>query len=391
MPFAICSTGSSTERTIGRLAAALWLCAAPSIALAAGTARVAVLSPVDWTGRTAPLDQVQTAVESALSERGLAPVPRSDLEAVLRKHRIRYTGGISGQTARAIGEETGVEGVLVTSIDDFETVDPPRFAMTCRWIQATSDAVPAWMETSARHGHEHPGAFGMGLISSVDVLIERSAGEMSASLAAFLRSGGPAQRGDLPRRFRPGVAVVNREWVSAAFSGSTPRVAVLPFIVDGARRDVGEVIASQFVRALIATGRMSVLEPGVVREALLEARLIQEGGPSLPQVDALRALLDVDLVVSGRVTDYEAMGSAPGSPFVGFSARGLDSRTRQVVWSSFSFGPGDDRPGPFGVFRIRSSIALASDLVRGAVEALEQELPPRDARGGAPTRKDDNR
>jgi hypothetical protein len=287
--------------------------------------------------------------------------------------------------ARAIGEEIGATGVLLTSVDDWEIVEPPRFAITCRWISADADASVGWMETSAHHGHERPGMFGLGLVASIEILVLRATDEVADSLAAGVGNIGTQALERVPDRFRPGTFAVDPDWAASVASGRPVRAAVLPFLVDEGLRDTGEVLSNQLVRWLPATGRIEILEPGVVREALLEARVIQEGGPSLPQVDALRALLDVDLVVSGRVTDYEAMGSSPGSPFVGFSVRGIDVHTRQAVWTSFSFARGDDRMGPFGTSRIHSSIVLTSNLVGGAVMALEDELlskAPRQAPGG---------
>lgn len=354
-----------------------WLCAAPLAVLAADGSRVAVFPPVNWAGQAVPLEQVQAALESSLSAQGLAPLPRADLEEFFRRHRIRHMGGISAEMAGAIGSETGAAGVLLTSVDDWESVDPPRVALTSRWVAATPEAALGWMETSAHHGQEHPGAFALGLVTSPEILLERAANQIAASLAAF-RGAAAAEKGSpAPRRFRPGSFVVDPGWAAEAASGRPLRVAVLPFVVDAARQEAGDVIASQCVRWLLASADVDVLEPGIVREALLSARVIQDDGPSLPQVDAVRALLDVDLIVSGRVTDFEPMGSAPGSPFVGFSIRGIDVRTRQAVWSAFSFGRGDGRLGPFGTERIRSSITLTSELVQGAVEAFDEELRTR--------------
>lgn len=387
MPCATSSTSSSADRTLARLATAAWLVLAPVAAFAAEGSRVAVFPPVNRTGKPVPLERVQAALEASLAARGFAPLPQEELEAFFRKHRVRYTGGISSELAGAIGAETGIDGVLLTSVDDWETVEPPRVALTFRWVAAIPEAPVAWMGTSAHHGHQNPGAFGRGLVTSHEVLLDRASEEIARSLEAAGEAEGEGVRTSVPRPFRPGSVTVDPGWADATASGRRLRVAVLPFVTDTPRREDGEVIASQFVRWLVETGSMDVLEPGVVREALLEARVIQEDGPSLPQVDALRALLDVDLVVSGRVTEFEAMGSAPGSPFVGFSSRGLDARTRQAVFTSFSFGRGDDRNGPFGAGRIRSSITLTSELVRGVVQALEEELRTRRPERAAPEKE----
>lgn len=390
MPFAIFSTVCSADRMRRRLAAIL-LFAASSLAAGSEPSRIAVFPPVDMTGRAAPSEQAHGVLEMSLMAHGFEPVPRTEMEDFFRRHRVRYMGGITAETAAALRAETNAGGVLLSSIDDWETVDPPRFALTSRWVATAPEAPLTWMETSAQHGHERPGAFGLGLVGSIEFLMYRASEDIAGALALFALGAPAPERDRAPRRFRPGSFAVDAEWAATAAAGAPLRVAVLPFVVDAARRDVGEVVSSQFVRWLITKTGMDVLEPGIVRAALLEARVIQEDGPSLPQVDALHALLDVDLVISGRVTDYEAMGSSPGTPFLGFSARAIDARTRQAVWSSFSFGRGDDRVGIFGTSRISSSITLTSGLVRGAVEALGQELASRRSSRGAAGDKEDNR
>jgi len=175
-------------------------------------------------------------------------LPRTELEEFFRRHRIRYTGGISGETAGAIGAETNVEGILLSSVDDWETVDPPRFALTARWVAAVPEAPLTWMDSSAHHGHERPGAFGLGVVTSAEVLIQLASEEIAESLAALGRASGTEDRARVPRRFRPGSFVVDPGWAAAAASLRTPRVAVLPFVADEAWRDAGENVTSQFVR-----------------------------------------------------------------------------------------------------------------------------------------------
>jgi hypothetical protein len=322
-----------------------------------------------------PLEEVQAALEDAFTSRGFAVLPREDLEAFFRRHRVRYTAGIPGELAALLGTETGVDGVVLTSVDDWGSLFPPRVSLTSRWVAAMPEAPIVWMDTSAHHGTERPGAFDAGIVSELPVLLERAAGALAESLRASAERGGrPERERNVPRQFRPSSLTVDPGWIDGLRSDRPLRVAVLPFVSELPRRELGQILASQFTRYLVADGNVDVLEPGVVRQALLEARVIQDGGPSLPQVDALRALLDVDLVVSGRVTEYEDRGEAPRTPYAGFSARGIDTGTRQAVWSSFSYATGDDDVGLFGTGRIRSSIALTSRLVAGVVRSLRRDM-----------------
>ena len=115
-------------------------------------------------------------------------------------------------------------------------------------------------------------------------------------------------------------------------------------------------------------GSAEVLEPGVVREALLKARLVQEQGPSIPQADLLRALLDVDVVLFGEVIEYIEAGAGTAEPEIEFSIRAIDTARRQAIWSSASHGRGDDGVFFFERGRVPTAHELASEMARGLIE-----------------------
>jgi hypothetical protein len=331
---------------------------------------VAVLPPINRSGQEAPQEWIAESLQAALARRGLRVLATEELDEFLARHRIRYTGGITEEHAVALGTELGLAGAVSVSIDDWEVNDPPRVALTARYVGAAAGAPLLWCHGVAAHGWERPRAFEVGIVTDVEVLLERAVETLAASLAA---AAAPA-RPETERRFQPSSLAVDPGWAAANHSVARPRIAVLPFVTQGVRREVGEVVALQFVKHLLAASHGTVVEPGVVRNALLEARVIQDGGPSLSQVDALRALLDVDLVVSGSVSDFELSGSAPRTPFVVFTARAIDAASRQVVWSSVSHARGDDGLRLFGSGHVRSGIELASRLVEGVVANVSKEI-----------------
>ena len=383
-----CST-SSTSNAVRRLAAAAFLAIAASFAWAdapppADGVSVAVLPPVPPPSGLAPVDRIADALSGALAARGIGVLPLSDVDAVLARHRERYTGGVSANMAVAFSQEAGVTGILITSVDDWDASEPPRVALTCRWVAATAETPILWMETAARHALERPGAFGVGLGKDVDTLLNEAIEELANGLAAnreALQAGKAAERPRrhaVERRFRPRSMAFDASRAIPVDAAARRRVAVLPFFTDGPDRDIGEVVALQFVEQLTAYDTYDIIEPGVVRQALLDARVIQDEGVSLAQVDAVRALLNVDAVVSGRVSEFEPLGIDPGSPTVAFTANVIDSRSRRVIWASFSFARGDDGLHFFGTGHVRSAVLLTSELVRGVVERV-QELTARGA------------
>ena len=160
----------------------------------------------------------------------------------------------------------------------------------------------------------------------------------------------------------------------------------MPFRSDVARADAGALVALQFVRRLAASPGVEVLEPGVVREVLLRARLVQSEGISLPQADLLRELLDADVVVAGRVDDWR---DAPGTgtvPHVSFTAQGIDTRTRRVVWTATTGHRGDRGVFFFGARLVRTANALAAEM---ALAVVARAVPgPGGGAGGVPAPAD---
>ena len=113
-------------------------------------------------------------------------------------------------------------------------------------------------------------------------------------------------------------------------------VAVLPFENRSDRRDADEVIRGQFVAQLARSGAFEVLDPGVVRDELLQHRIVLEGGVSVDRAMTLLDLLGADLVVSGGVEVYAAPLGPREPPRAEFTAYVIDRETAELVWSSAS-------------------------------------------------------
>jgi hypothetical protein len=341
---------------------------------------IAVLPVENLSGIEAPLDPVQAALRIALQDRGFELLSDEPLAEFMRRQRLRYVGGLSAEMGEALRTETGATSVLITSIDLYQQADPPRFALTARLVTAGGEPRIVWMDSAAASGDEKPGVLALGVIDDVMVLENRIVGRLGDSLASTLsQEATQAPTEDLssgPRRFRPrtlyraGPADLLAP-LPAASPHTSPdrvRIAVLPFANDSTTRNAGDLLTLQMVRHARTAPGVEVIEPGVVREALLRAHLIQEEGLSLPQADLVRLLLEADQVLFGEVTVYvEAWAGSP-EPEVDFSARALSTRTRQVACAAISHGRGDDGAWFFGLRRVPTAHELASLLTRGFVE-----------------------
>jgi TolB-like protein len=381
------SKPDGAERRLARGAvAALLLAAAASTPGLAGDGAPVAPSPPPGHGTSiailpfenlgdaaAPVAEIRETLRRKLADRGIVLLDDESLQKFMRQHRMRYIGGLARDMGRALSTETGAVAALVTSIDLYAEKDPPKLALTCRLVSAGEETHVLWMESAGLAGDERPGFLGLGRIEDPLVVRGRVTDRIAEALARHL-SGAQARR-DIaplqprePRRFRPRSAY--RSPVAPAAGSGPVRVAVLPFSDESATRHAGEILSLQILASLVRAGGVEVVEPGVVREVLLNARLIQEEGPSIPQADLLRSLLQVDVVLFGDVTEYTETGAGAAEPEIDFSVRAIDTARRQVVWSSVSHARGDDGIFFFGLGRVPTAHALATEMARGLVGEL---------------------
>jgi len=324
---------------------------------------VAVFPPVSLTGVVTPIDEIGRTLRVALEVRGVRILDPAELDEFMARYRVRFLGGISSELARAFREEQGVDAVLITSVDQYNDADPPKIAMTSRLVSTASGTQMLWMDGATRTGDESPGFLSLGLIHSAEEVGAAVIDRIADSLAAHL-GGGAASRQSRHKKFRPRIAFRDP---ALAGGEDVPRVAVLPFLNESNRTRAGAIVAFQFVRHLVGRDDVEIVEPGVVRHALLQSRLIMEDGLSYPQSDLLRALLDVDLVITGRITEYFDSRGIGVAPRAVFAVRAFDTEQRRVVWASTSSSGGDDRVVFFDVGEIYTAPRLVSEMARETV------------------------
>ncbi|MBP7147966.1 MAG: hypothetical protein KBD01_10505 [Acidobacteria bacterium] len=336
--------------------------------------RVAVLPVRNISGQvTAPVRELQAALEQALAARGIPLLERPVLDDVMARLRVRYVGGVDRETALGFWTEATTNAVLVTTLDLYEPADPPQVGLHARLAAVDGEELRLlWADSWTGAGDDHPGLLDMRLVHDPALLVARAVEQLADGLAAFLhgeRPAAPAPRAPgFRERFAPRSLHVQERGGAAA--PEVRRVAVLPPVNESGRRDAGEIVQLQLVRELVRMGGVDVIEPGQVRRMLLDTRTIAEGGGvSLTQTELVHDILGVDMVIAGRVSEYQQ--AAPGGvPAVEFTVYGIDSRLRQVTWMARSHGSGRPRLGFFGSGEVRSVHALAAELARGLVAAL---------------------
>jgi TolB-like protein len=130
------------------------------------------------------------------------------------------------------------------------------------------------------------------------------------------------------------------------------------------------VLTLLFIRHLSAFPQLRVVDSGVVRQQLLAARIIMDGGPSLRDAETIAALIDADFVLGGRVTRYQDYQGAGGRTRVEFSTVMIERKTRRVVWSSDSYNDGRDGVRFFERGTSRTAHSMATQMVGLTTERI---------------------
>jgi TolB-like protein len=357
---------------------------------------IAVFPIENLTGVPAPSRDLRLSLMGMLKSGGLELLDDNDLDRFMERHRVRYIGGIDKQTAVAFKKETGADAVLITSLERYDEIFPPKIALFCRLVSTEENPSILWMERTGMSGNDSPGILGLGLIGSPGVLAEKALSVIAGSLGRYLSTGhrgmnaaphgeaytatageAPPTVGHFGARFARGSRALEGRFapkVSYRAFGLGPenryRVAVLPFQNFSPRKNAGEIVALHFIRQLSKQANISVVEPGVVRQLMLEHRIIMPGGLSLSDVRLLGDYPPIDLVFTGTVFDYRDYTGLGGTPKVDFSVEVIGKKSEEVLWASESYNRGNDGVFFFDAGTVNTANAMASRMVGATVAEM---------------------
>lgn len=339
---------------------------------------IAVLPVENLSGVRAPLQRIGKMMTSGLENRGFNLLNEERLEKFRKKHRMRYIGGMSTKLALSIRDETGVDACLLTSLEAYREKYPPQLALISRLVLSGREPVIVWINSVGITGEDAPGLLGLGRVKKPEKLMARAIDQLLNSLSARLEilqeydqrpetfsqttSGRGVSRRYLPKDFFRSPMIE---------PGKTYRVAVIPFLDLAMRKNAGRIMALHFVKELHRRPNIVIMEPGMVREELLRFRAVMEAGPSLAISDLISSehSLDVDLVVSGKVFDYQG---ETGTAKVDFSVQAFEKHSREVIYTSKTYCSGDQGVFFFNVGRVRSAHNLTEEMTRAAVNLMIQ-------------------
>ena len=338
--------------------------------------RIAVLPIVNMSGKAAPLKGIRLALIQRVLRAGGRVLEDDGLERFMARHRVRYTGGIDTATAQALKDEAGIDAVLVTSLERYVDAGIPAIALTTRLV-STENMPPRilWMESSSLAGDDSPGVLGLGLISDIVRLQEKAIDRVTGSLAGFLsgKAAGGIGRGEW--RFHPKLAYYTR----FIAPGRKYRVAVSPFFNMSPTSEADEIVALQFIRQMVKSGVFDIIDPGVVREKLLKARVIMREGVSASDEDVLFNTMDADLILTGKVLNYDEAGGGAG-PGVEFNVMIFERKSKKAAWASWSGNHGADGVFFFDWRWVNTAGALTSRMAKTVVRDMISLGSIKDAR-----------
>ena len=329
--------------------------------------KIAVFPIVNYSATPAPLNRLNQLLVEGLDQSGLNILTSDLVNSVLSRHRIRYLAGINEKTTLNFKNETGAEAVLITWLEFYSDAPPPKIALTSRLVSTGKQAKIIWMSGVGLSGDDSPGLLDINLIEDPQKLQQVAIQDLVGSLSHYLSDDhGIVEAPEARNKYQPRVAFRSPILDPAG----KYRLAVIPFYNISERKYGGDIIALQFIQGLKKYDNFYVIEPGIVRQTLLDVRIIMGDGISFSDADLLFRRLDADLILSGRIMDYQDYQGPAGRPIVDFSAQIMERKSREVVWAIQSYNQGDDRVYFFDWGKVNTAHAMAAQMVELAVENL---------------------
>jgi TolB-like protein len=323
--------------------------------------RIAVFPVENLSGTVAPLKEIRQMFIEKLGTKGVDVLDEETLEKFMAKYRIRYTGGVSAEIAKAFKQDINVSSILITSLELYSDANPPKISLISRLVATGENPSILWMDGVGLAGDDSRGLLDLGLIEDPMALLEKGMKLMFDSMNRYLSKKSEGRRGySAKRKFQPRIA-----YRSPSFDPNRKyTVAIAPFFNYSLRKYAGDILVLHFAKELKRFDRFDVIEMGVVRQAFLEMRIILDQGVSLINADSIAGLLNADLILAGDVTDYVDYQGELGKPKVSFSAQLIEKKSREVVWSSNSYNEGDEGVFFFDLGRVNTASAMVSQMVQ---------------------------
>ncbi len=409
------------------LACCLLCCGARAEAAQPGTDRRIAVFPIEnLSGAPAPLRELDAGLVAVLKSAGMPTVETAAVENFINSHQVRYLGGIDEKTAALLSTETKAEFVLITSLEFYNEVAPPKFSLISRLVSLHDIPEIVWMGSAGIAGDDAPGILGLGLINDINDLREKGFESVVTSLGRYIQDA-PAHKNQVisgakgeetfrlddlikgiksEKRLltpvsepRQGPVLEENQYTAEDMqsnmngkgiffqsrynpvgwynSKETLRnrehtIAIIPFFNRSTRKHAAELQALHMALQLVDKHVFRVLELGVIRDRMLNMHVIMNSGVSLPNIDLITISLGSDLLLNGVVFDYLDTVGYGSPPRVDFSIQMFNREDKRILWSSHSSNQGDDGVYFFDYGRIATAAALTDKMCHALVQRLAE-------------------
>ena len=371
---------------------------------------IAVYPIENLSGAPAPLKELHEELSASLQRAGARIVDRETLDRFFERHWVRYVGGIDETTAAALWDEMGADAVLITSLELYSDQYPPRIALMARLVSTAGIPEIRWMDSYAKAGEDTPGLLGLKKIDDPVRLRGMALEYLEASLKNFIvnppertpkvsaretRENKPFTISDLmdkmkeePRRLADD-SVNKRQWFSLVgdlfqsryrpkswyssrdvLDDQLRSLAIIPFLDLSTRKHGAEVLVLHLAKQLVVDGSYKVVELGVIRDKMLNLRIIMTSGVSNSNIDSIANSLGVELIVNGKLFDYLESNTTGQNPKVDFSLQMFERDTRKILWNSHSRNQGNDGVFFFDVGQLSTASALTDKMGQSLIKRL---------------------
>ena len=121
------------------------------------------------------------------------------------------------------------------------------------------------------------------------------------------------------------------------------KVALFPFINDSRFRQGDLITQRVFAAELNRLAGIEVAAEGDVQNIYQELRIFPNQNPSIEQIRVLGSRLDVQLLISGRVTEMdEEMGGNYVNPVLALTLQIYDAKSGKTMWTTYHRREGTD-------------------------------------------------
>jgi TolB-like protein len=193
-------------------------------------------------------------------------------------------------------------------------------------------------------------------------------------------------RGDRWRRL--GCLVVLSSVLASAGCGNKPqyyqgdiasiapgtRVAVLPLVNFSREERAPDIVGAALVVELLATNRFTVVDPGLVEQAVLDHRLRLTDRLPLETLQKVGKDLGVEYVFVGSVNEFAMVPKSSESvPTLSFALRMVQCSTGVILWAATHSKRGDDAESMFELGRVETLEELSAVAAREVAETFKKQ------------------